>query len=453
MDAEGELTACRGRLLRPARNPARVLGSRLRVRAAGARRRLSRRGWGQLIVFVLVGLSVLVASWQFSEAGGKWQDAVRQEVRQAAALQEASRRVYGEEAPLAFRLVSAEELETGLSGLRPESRIGASEQVIADRLVAQLRVQVVPGSVADRMGESGAELGDQLIERLADSLSESGFLDPDVTQATANRFAAGGTFAALAGILVVLVGVLVASTSRVFGARRSARGRVPPGNQELDLIPQPASVDSGEWKSTALKLAAWALLATLPFVQLVVAGQEQRAQAEAAREAVRLSSAVFVSNQVAAFIADSRQAVLAAETRALAREYVAFAATEPADQADEQAVAAAEYSAAARMGQMVDGVRTPSGADGVPAFAVAALKSRPSEWGRSEELRNLRIDLAEQASARGILVISSAAIAALAAALAAAAGVGHPSRERTRTRVTVGLLVLATIVATSGLFV
>ncbi|MFC0109576.1 hypothetical protein [Kibdelosporangium aridum] len=42
-----------------------------------------------------IALAVLVVSWQFSESSGKWQDAVREELREALAVQENTRRVYG----------------------------------------------------------------------------------------------------------------------------------------------------------------------------------------------------------------------------------------------------------------------------------------------------------------------------------------------------------------------
>ncbi|WP_406482599.1 hypothetical protein [Streptomyces sp. NBC_01615] len=94
---------------------------------SGPTQRFSVRIRVQLTLIAVVSAATLLATWQFSEASGSYQDAVRQDVKRQAAVVEDIRHVYGDEAPTAFRVAAAQARADGLQTVRDQGRIAASE--------------------------------------------------------------------------------------------------------------------------------------------------------------------------------------------------------------------------------------------------------------------------------------------------------------------------------------
>lgn len=408
---------------------------------------MSRQSWAQIIFFLVVGLVVLVASWQYSEASGKWQDAVREELREAFAVQENVRRVYGEEAPLAFDIAVAETRVTELRDVRTAGRIAMSEYVVATRTEAQLRSRATEDSLVTTQAYDKGESGYDVLGRLADSLAALPPVTPDKTRASADLHAALG--AATAGVGIGLV--VLATVAGLIPRRRENR----PGStrdEVIDLIPQPASTP-GMRGPTALKLVSWSLLAILPLSQLLLAAQEQQREADAAVSAVHVSTAIFVSNHRNAFLTDSRQAAITAEVQALARQFAALSAPTSADSAGEQEVAEVETLLAQRMKRMAEAMGRPARDDDrLDPVVVAALDSEPGDWPAALQEQNRQVALAQQASGRGLRVITSTALAALANALAAATATGTAGSRRGRMASTIVVLGASVAVAVSGVW-
>lgn len=390
---------------------------------------------------------VLVASWQYSEASGKWQDAVREELREAFAVQENVRRVYGEEAPLAFDIAVAETRVTELRDVRTAGRIAMSEYVVATRTEAQLRSRATEDSLVTTQAYDKGESGYDVLGRLADSLAALPPVTPDKTRASADLHAALG--AATAGVGIGLV--VLATVAGLIPRRRENR----PGStrdEVIDLIPQPASTP-GMRGPTALKLVSWSLLAILPLSQLLLAAQEQQREADAAVSAVHVSTAIFVSNHRNAFLTDSRQAAITAEVQALARQFAALSAPTSADSAGEQEVAEVETLLAQRMKRMAEAMGRPARDDDrLDPVVVAALDSEPGDWPAALQEQNRQVALAQQASGRGLRVITSTALAALANALAAATATGTAGSRRGRMASTIVVLGASVAVAVSGVW-
>lgn len=417
---------------------------RLRLRTPQVTKRLSRQSWAQIIFFLVVGLVVLVASWQYSEASGKWQDAVREELREAFAVQENVRRVYGEEAPLAFDIAVAETRVTELRDVRTAGRIAMSEYVVATRTEAQLRSRATEDSLVTTQAYDKGESGYDVLGRLADSLAA---LPPDKTRASADLHAALGAATAGAGIGLV---VLATVTSLIPRRRENRPGSTR--DEAIDLIPQPASTP-GMRGPTALKLVSWSLLAILPLSQLLLAAQEQQREADAAVSAVHVSTAIFVSNHRNAFLTDSRQAAITAEVQALARQFAALSTPTSADSAGEQEVAEVETLLAQRMKRMAEAMGRPARDDDrLDPVVVAALDSEPGDWPAALQEQNRHVDLAQQASGRGLRVITSTALAALASALAAATATATAGSRRGRMASTIVVLGASVAVAVSGVW-
>lgn len=419
----------------------------LRLRTPEVTRRLNRRSRVQIIFFIGIGLAVLVASWQYSEAGGKWQDAVREELGEAFAVQENVRRVYGEEAPLAFEVAIAETRVAGLRDVRTAGRIAMSEYVVATRTEAQLRSRATEDSLVTTQAYAKGELGYDVLGRLADSLAALPAVTPGKTRASADLHAALGAAAAGAGIGLVVL----ATVASLIPRRRKNRPGFPRDDM-IDLIPQPASTP-GLRGPTALKLASWSLLAILPLSQLLLAAQEQQRQADAAISAVHISTAIFVSNHRNAFLINSRQAAITAEVQALARQFNALSAPTSADSAGEREVAQVETLLARRMKQMAEAMGRPARDDDrLDPAVVAALDSEPGDWPAALQEQNRHVALAQQASGRALRIITSTALAAMASALAATTTTGTAGSRRGRIASTIVMLAASVAIAVSGVW-
>ncbi|MDQ3764273.1 MAG: hypothetical protein M3460_22650 [Actinomycetota bacterium] len=427
-----------------------------RPRSRDGYRSLSIRSWVQIAAITIIAVAVLISTWQFSEAGGLWQDSVREDVRRSAALQEDVRYVYADEAALGFRVAAAEARADGLRELRNTGRLAASEYTIAAQTAFALGQAAMPDSLIGGAGYVRGDLGYDVAQRLADIRArhpDLRDLNPDATQARANRHATHGTIAAGIGILVAVVAALAACIRTPVPKRRRADYSLSAASLDVDLIPQPALPARGLRYATTLQLAVWALLAILPLAQLLLAGQEQQAQADAARRAVHLTTSIAASGQRTAFLTDSVQAALTADLSAEARELAALDAPNPTDAAEERAMAAAERGIAARLRRIAEAMgRAPTDADDVDRTTVAALDSQPEDWPALQQNQHQQVKLAERASSQGLRVAASTAAAAIAATLAATAVTESTTRRRSRLRWAPAFIILSlTTIATGAL--
>lgn len=430
--------------------PRRLAGSR------GHHRPLSLRSWVQIIAIVVIAVAVLIATREFSEAGGLWQDAVREDVQRSTALQEDVRYIYADEAALGFRVAAAEARAEGLRALKDTGRLAASEYTIATQTAFAFRQAAMPDTLIGDISYARGQLGYDVARRLADIRArhpELRDLNPDATQARAHRHATYGTLAAGIGIVVAVIAIIAACTRLPIPGRRRQRGYSPPAaNPDVDLIPQPILAVRGLRYATTLKLAVWALLVLLPLAQLVLAGQEQQSQAAAARRAAELTTSIAASGQRTAFLTDSVQAAITADLGADARELAALDAREPINAAEERSLASAERGIAARLRQIAETMgRAPTGADGLDLATVAALDSRPEDWSALLQDQNHQVDLAERASGQGLRVAASTALTAIATTLVATAITGPATRRRFWLRWTLALVAASlTITAISS---
>lgn len=417
-------------------------------------RRLSTRSWIQITAITLIAVAVLIATWQFSVAGGLWQDAVRDEARRAAAVQEDVRYVYADEAALGFRVAAAEARADGLRNLEDTGRLSASEYTLASQTAFALRQAALPDSLISGTHYARGDLGYDIVQRLRDLRArhpELRDLNPDATQARAHRHAAYGTIAAATGITAAVLAVLAACT-RIPIPRRRQAGCLSAVSPDVDLIPQPKQVARRLRYATTLQLAVWALLATLPLAQLLLAGQEQRAQAEAARQAVQLTTGIAASGQRTAFLTDSVQAALTADLGADARELAALDAPDPTDAAEERTLATAERGIAARLQRIAEAMgRAPTAADHLDPTTMAALNSRPEDWPPARQDQHHHVDLAERAGSQGLRVAASTAAAALAATLVSAAATESGTRHRTRLRWALAFIAVSLGIVATGI--
>lgn len=424
------------------------------TRRRGDHSTLSIRSWIQITAITVIALAVLIATWKFSEAGGLWQNSVREDVRRSAALQEDVRYVYADEAALGFRVAAAEARADGLRELQDTGRLAASEYTIATQTAFAFGQAAPPDSLIDSVNYVRGDLGYDVAGRLADIRArhpELRDLNPDATQARAHRHAAHGAIAVGTGIVAAVIAALAACTHVPAPRRRRTGDSLSAASPDIDLIPQPMLVVRSLRYATTLQLAVWTLLAILPLGQLLLAGLEQRAQADAARQAVHLTTSIAASGQRTAFLIDSVQAAQTADLGADARELAALDAPDPTDAAQERAVAAAERGVATRLRRIAEAMgRPPTDTDGVDRTTAAALDSRPEDWLALQQDQNQQVGLAERASNRGLRVTASTAAAAIAATLAATAVTESARRRRSRLRWALAFITVSLTIAATG---
>jgi hypothetical protein len=386
---------------------------------------LSRWDQLQIVVIVAATAAVLVAAWCLSQAGGAYQDAVREDIKQHAAIQENVRHLYADEAPLGLRVAEAETRAAALRSLAEAGSLAASEYEVARQTAFHLRRAAKPGSLiaGDRYVRDGA--GYDLPARLADleaQRPELRDLDPDATFRDGDRLAARGRAVALAGVAVVLAGALAAGVPRRF-RHTEPNPAVEATGEDLDVIPQPGLAAPPTRRAEAYKLGTWVLLLALPLGQLLLAGQEQRAQAAAARRSVQLTADIVVSGQRLAFRATALQEAAVADIGAAGRGYGALrTGARAADAAHESDVAAAELAVAERLSRIAESMgRVPDRDDRVHQATIGALDSRPEDWPRMRIEQGRQVELADRAGNRGLLLSVAAALAAIGSALATAA--------------------------------
>ncbi|MFI9234846.1 hypothetical protein [Streptomyces sp. NPDC053079] len=378
----------------------------------------------QIAVLVVVALATLSATWQFSGAGGAYQDAVREELKRQAAVREDVRHVYGDEAPGAFRAAAARIRADALRPLEDRGRLAASEYALAAQ--SALASRATAGSLGDD-AYVHRELGYDVPRRLADLQKRSPALyalDPGATLREGDRWALWGRISVWVAVTVLLLAAAAANVLRPVRWRRPPAP--PPAPRVLrgpELLPQPATAPPGDDRRVArFRLFLAALLLALPFGQMVAACDEQRGQAEAARRAAGISTAVEVSGQRTAFLTASLQTALAADLQASARLSAALKAGGSQDAAHEQAVAVAETKAAGLMARTAHYMGRPAEpADRVDGATSAALRTEPRQWRTMLAEQHRQVDRAEAAGMRGFGLAAATAFAIVAQLLAEAA--------------------------------
>ena len=397
---------------------------------------------GRFFVVLIMTVGASIATWQFSAAGGAWQNSVRQEIRHSAALQEDVRFVYADEAPLAFRAATERARADRLREVRPSSRLAVSEYTLASQTAFGLTSRAAPDSLLGERELADGDLGYNVPRRLAEVRAREPALrdlDPEAAHLRGDRYALRGGVTAL---MVAALAVAVAGVSagrRLFAPGGAGLAVMGPAAQAAGGFAVVGSGDGsvvefgdrfGDGSVVAFRLVAWVLLVVLPLAGLWTAAAQQRAQAVAARQAVRLSTGIAASGERASLLSASLTAVEIAELQATARELAALDAGSEGDTDAEYAVAAAEQATAGQARKIANAMgRVPATADGVDAATVAALSSAESQWPAMRREQSRQVDLAEWAGRRGALLSGAAALTAVGSAvLVAVAGRSGPRR-------------------------
>ncbi|MEV0600359.1 hypothetical protein AB0I82_13825 [Streptomyces sp. NPDC050315] len=377
------------------------------------------------LIAVAVG-ATLLATWQFGESSGAYQDAVRQDIKRQAAVTENVRAVYADEAPFAFQVAVAQARAEHLRPLKDEGRLAASEYTLAAQTAYHLRRSASPDSLLGNDGYRYKDLGYDLPRRLADLQWDSPdlyALDPDATLRAGDRWATWGLASVAVGIAAVLAAVCAANVLRPRRWRRALAPSDRPVVRGVEIIPQPAIAPRGRRRVVLFHLFVFVLPLLLPLGQILVAGSEQRAHAEAARGAVRLSASIGVYGQRTAFLTESLRTAKVAEIRAVARELASLdTGITPGEARHERVMAAVE-------GVLVDDVRKiaeymgrpPTAADRVDTEAATALGKEPKNLSAAQAEQQRQADLAQRAGRRSLLLSAATAIGVVAEILAVAA--------------------------------
>jgi len=146
-------------------------------------------------------------------------------------------------------------------------------------------------------------LGYNVPRRLADVQERSPelyALSPDATLRDGDRWAFWGLISAGIAGAAMIAAVIAASVLRPVAWRRPT----PPAIRILrnpEIIPQPVTTPPERRRAAWFHLVVLCLLFLLPLGQIAAAGGEQRAQAEAARRAVQLTTSIAASGERSAF--------------------------------------------------------------------------------------------------------------------------------------------------------
>ena len=399
-----------------------------------------------MLIAVVVGTGALLAS----AANGDRQAAGREEIKRSAATIEDVRLVYGDEAPLAFRIAVAklrtEELRRAAEAAGPDGSAAAVEADVQEQVAFGLATgEEGTGRLADsdhyRTDEGGFDVARRLADIRAD-YPDLVALNPQASQADADRL--GRAAWQLTAVVAVLVlAYLVVALSWHWQRRRSYH----PLTSGPEIIPQPWQATPGRREAATVALLVWILATLLAWPQLYFADQEQQSQALAARDAARVSTILAASELRQGFVAESLRAQVALGIGSLARE--ASAITAPADVASQQRVVAAADRAAELRVEAVRAamIELPTARDGVDLATRSALASTPGQWKALQIEQNRQADLADRASWRSDRMVLAALLSALAASLVAlAAASARPYAVRLWAAVA---LLIGSLVATA----
>jgi hypothetical protein len=360
----------------------------------------------QLIAVIVGAVLTGVVAILYSSASGSWQQSVRDETERTAARQEQVRRIYGDEAPVAFRVAVADIRARALRPIKDTSRLAASEQTVAAQAAFQLRRISPPDSLVGDPRYALPNSGFDVPRRLTElTRTEADPPDPGASRGD------GDTKAVLAGAVAVIT-VIFTGVATVAAAMPRRRGRDDAAD-DPQLIPQLGLAAAERRRITMLLLVLWAAGVLLPLVQLGLAGEEQRSQAAAARTAVHLSGQIAVGLTRSEFELNALRDATFVNVAATSREFAAVDAS-PADAPAELAMVRAEEAAAADVHDVaVTMGQVPAVVDGLDEPTVAGLRSGENDWEALLARQNAEADRADLYGDW-----SNAAVAAIAGVLA-----------------------------------
>jgi hypothetical protein len=166
----------------------------------------------------IVGARVSMLS---GEASGKWESAVRLEVKRAAGAQESVRYLYDVEVPLAIRIIEARLIETRLEAL-PSGQTSGQAVAIEKGVQIEVLKALEPSSDLTKpiyaLPSGGVDLGKRLADLRQDHPDQL-TLDPESTQTQGDLLAQKAERLSLALVpfgLCALLGVL----AQAFASRR-----------------------------------------------------------------------------------------------------------------------------------------------------------------------------------------------------------------------------------------
>jgi hypothetical protein len=181
----------------------------------------SENGTGQVaVVLAIAAVIAAIIGWQAatisSSAGDAWQSSLRTEVQRAASAQEDVRFMYGNELPVAVRLLEAQALEAAYRSAANDATGGTKAALLVEAdTQAQVAATLIKSFDLTSTGNYVLpEGGLDLAKRLADLRAKTPdmlALDPDALQATGDALANKAnlmTLALLPTSLGALFGVL-----------------------------------------------------------------------------------------------------------------------------------------------------------------------------------------------------------------------------------------------------
>lgn len=351
----------------------------------------------QLTAVILGALFAALAAVLYSDASGTWQQAIREESVRSSSIQEQIRAVYGDEAPVAFRVAAADARADALrlvDSTDSTNPLVASERMVAEQSAFALRQSAPPGTLGSGKEYALPDGGFDVPRRIADlARGHPDAPNPDRTAAQGDGQAKLALYIALMTVVVTGAAVAVASIP----ASPRARRRLQREARKPELLPQPGVADRHYHRRTSfVLLALWAAGVLLPFAQLALSGEEQRSQATAARTAVRLTTETATSLARTSFETTALRDAAMADAASAARELAALDADESSADA-ERAVARAEASAASRTRDIaVQMSRAPAIDQGANSYMLRALASGPAEWETDRRAQNSEADRADQ---------------------------------------------------------
>jgi hypothetical protein len=398
----------------------------------------------------VIATSAALSAYYVDQAGGERSAAARSEHRIKDALVEDVRKVYADEAPLAFRVAVLEAASTMMVGSPTSLR--ASQTVYVE--AAALKKTALELSVAHRDTDhllngqyQGEDLSYDPVVRLSDLRSRQVDIISDADKAAENV----GDGSARSALTAAAVPIAVAA---LYGSWRLFRRRAG-----RPVVRDDASDDVGQydvpWERTtdkplrAAMTAVWLLLLFLPFLQTYASLNAQEARSEADIIGARLTASVLASDLLSGFRTQATQSVLTDQTLALSRQFVALGSDATSVRAEQTELGQVEERAAQQSEQIATEMsRTPTAGE-IDNRSLAALRSGPDSWARQLAEQRASVGDSDKFGSMGQLLSVAVLFAALAAPLLGLARVDK-RRHRLLLAIAAGLAAAAGLLSAGG---
>lgn len=358
---------------KPTAGPVRRRIRQLVSRAGGARVVM------QMAAVAAGAVFTSLAGWQFSEATGAWQEAVRVEIGQSNVYEFTARQVYADEGQLAFRIAAIEIRADAYREIQETNPQARTLGEVADQTAFALRRAAPRDTLAgDRQYDLPSGGSDTLRRLTIVTDGQVPTPDPSIPARTGDEHARTAQrivwLTALATALAMAGACLPAPGQRAAGQRRSSRPR-------FELFPQPGETPHRRRRVARILLVLWAAGTLLPLAQVTLGAAEQHAQAQSARLAIRENASRTISLTRQAFRATAEQTLAEIDIAATARTIGIVYDPDPATQARTQALASAEETAVDRARKVIGGMaRDPRREDGLETPLFEALTSDQADW-------------------------------------------------------------------------